>query len=161
MNPVRRQRLLLVLLLVAGVGIAAALALFALRENINHYFSPTQMANGEAPIGQKIRGGGIVVPGSVKRDPNGLTVVFKVTDGAAEVEVEYTGILPDLFKEDQGIVGTGKLDENRRFVADELLAKHDENYMPPEVQKAMDDAKPKSQTEAGKPAGQYEAKESN
>lgn len=140
MNPVRRQRLLLILLLVAGVGIAVALALFALKENINHYFSPAQMATGEAPVGQRIRGGGIVVPGTVKRDPNSLKATFRISDGDGEVEVEYTGILPDLFKEGQGIVGTGKLDKNRRFVAEELLAKHDENYMPPEVQKAIDKA---------------------
>ncbi len=140
MNPVRKQRLLLILLLVAGVGVAVALALFALKENINHYYSPAQIVSGEAPIGQKIRGGGVVVPGSLKRDPGGLKVTFKVSDGEGEVEVEYTGILPDLFREGQGIVGTGKLDKNRRFIAEELLAKHDENYMPPEVQNAIDKA---------------------
>jgi len=132
--------LLLILLLLAGVGLATTLALFALKENINHYFSPNQMANGEAPIGQRIRGGGIVVPGSLERNPNDLTVTFKMETGGAEVEVVYTGILPDLFREGQGIVGTGKLDNNRRFIADELLAKHDENYMPPEVQDAIDKA---------------------
>lgn len=140
MNPVRRQRLLLILLLLAGVGLATTLALFALQENINHYFSPNQMANGEAPIGQRIRGGGIVVPGSLARNSDDLTVTFKIETGGAEVEVMYTGILPDLFREGQGIVGTGKLDKNRRFMADELLAKHDENYMPPEVQDAIDKA---------------------
>ncbi len=140
MNPVRRQRLLLILLLLAGVGLATTLALFALKENINHYFSPNQIVNGEAPIGQRIRGGGIVVPGSLERNPDDLTVIFKIETGGAEVEVEYTGILPDLFQEGQGIVGTGKLDKNRRFIADELLAKHDENYMPPEVQDAIDKA---------------------
>lgn len=140
MNPVRRQRLLLILLLLAGVGLATTLALFALKENINHYFSPNQMANGEAPIGQRIRGGGIVVPGSLARNPDDLTVTFKMETGGTEVEVVYTGILPDLFREGQGIVGTGKLDKNRRFIADELLAKHDENYMPPEVQDAIDKA---------------------
>ena len=140
MNPVRRQRLLLILLLLAGVGLATTLALFALQENINHYFSPNQMANGEAPIGQRIRGGGIVVPGSLARNSDDLTVTFKIETGGAEVEVVYTGILPDLFREGQGIVGTGKLDKNRRFMVDELLAKHDENYMPPEVQDAIDKA---------------------
>lgn len=140
MNPVRRQRLLLILLLLAGVGLATTLALFALQKNINHYFSPNQMANGEAPIGQRIRGGGIVVPGSLARNSDDLTVTFKIETGGAEVEVVYTGILPDLFREGQGIVGTGKLDKNRRFMADELLAKHDENYMPPEVQDAIDKA---------------------
>ena len=138
MHTVRRQRLLLILLLVIGVGISASLALFALKENINHYFSPTKMVNGEAPIGQKMRGGGIVVPGSIKHDLNELTVIFKISDGSDEVEVEYTGILPDLFAEGQGIVGTGKLNEQRRFIAEELLAKHNENYMPTEVQRAID-----------------------
>ncbi|WP_051786207.1 cytochrome c maturation protein CcmE [Endozoicomonas numazuensis] len=165
MNPVRKQRLLLVLLLVAGVGIAVALALFALKENINHYFSPAQMASGEAPIGQKIRGGGVVVPGTVKRDPESLKVIFRVSDGDGDVEVEYTGILPDLFKEGQGIVGTGKLDESRRFVAEELLAKHDENYMPPEVQKAIDKAHgsksgDKSDKSYGTPSYQQESRQS-
>ena len=140
MNPVRRQRLLLILLLLAGVGLATTLALFALQKNINHYFSPNQMASGEAPIGQRIRGGGIVVPGSLARNSDDLTVTFKIETGGAEVEVVYNGILPDLFREGQGIVGTGKLDKNRRFMADELLAKHDENYMPPEVQDAIDKA---------------------
>ena len=98
------------------------------------------MANGEAPIGQRIRGGGIVVPGSLARNSDDLTVTFKIETGGAEVEVVYSGILPDLFREGQGIVGTGKLDKNRRFMADELLAKHDENYMPPEVQDAIDKA---------------------
>ena len=140
MNAVRRQRLILVILLVAGVGLAAALALFALKENINHYYSPSQIVAGEVPVGQKIRGGGIVVGGSVKRDPDSLKVYFRITDGVAEVDVEYEGILPDLFKEHQGVVGTGKVDEKGRFIADELLAKHDETYMPPEVQKALDEA---------------------
>ena len=140
MNAIRRQRLTLVSLLIMGVGLAVALVLFALSENINLFFSPSQMVSGEAPVGQTIRGGGVVVPGTVERDPTGLTVMFKITDGAGEVAVEYTGILPDLFREDQGIVGTGKLDENGRFVADELLAKHDENYTPAEVERALADA---------------------
>lgn len=140
MNPVRRQRLTLVSLLVLGVGLAVALMLFALSKNINLFFSPSQMVTGEAPVGQTIRGGGVVVPGTVQRDPSGLTVIFDITDGAGTVEVEYTGILPDLFREDQGIVGTGKLNEEGRFVADELLAKHDENYTPVEVERALADA---------------------
>ena len=140
MNAVRRQRLTLVSLLVLGVGLAVALVLFALSENMNLFFSPSQMVTGEAPVGQTIRGGGVVVPGTVKRDTSGLTVIFDITDGAGTVEVEYTGILPDLFKEDQGIVGTGQLDESGRFVAEELLAKHDENYTPVEVERALADA---------------------
>ena len=142
MNPVRRQRLILILLLVSGVGLAVTLMMLALKDNINHFFSPSQIVAGEAPQNTRFRAGGIVVPGSVKRDSKGLTVHFKITDGAAEVEVQYTGILPDLFREGQSVVGTGKLDDKRRFIADEILAKHDENYMPPEVQKALEDAAP-------------------
>ena len=146
MNPIRKQRLILVLLLLAGVGLAATLMLFALRENINHYYSPVDMQQGVAPYGQVIRGGGLVVPGSVKRDPESLKVEFEITDGAGTVKVQYEGILPDLFVEGSGVVGTGKLQLNGLFKAREILAKHDENYMPPEVQKAIDkvhaDSKP-------------------
>ena len=142
MNAVRKQRLILVLLLVFGVSIAVALALFALRENINHYFSPAQMARGETPVGQKIRGGGLVVPGSVVRDPNSLKVRFKITDGEGTADVVYEGILPDLFVEGSGIVAMGALQKDGTFLATEVLAKHDETYMPPEVQKAIDKAHP-------------------
>ena len=144
MNAVRKQRLTLVLLLVAGVGLAVALMLFALRENINHYFSPAQMAAGEAPIGQQMRGGGLVVPGSLQRDGQSLKVSFRISDGAGEVTVHYDGILPDLFVEGSGIVALGVLGRDGVFVASEVLAKHDENYMPPEVQKAIDEAHPGS-----------------
>ncbi|MFK0571056.1 cytochrome c maturation protein CcmE [Endozoicomonas sp.] len=142
MNAVRKQRLILVLLLLAGVGVAVTLMLFALRENINHYFSPAQMAAGEVPVGQRIRGGGLVVPGSVSRDQESLKVSFRISDGAGEVTVQYEGILPDLFVEGSGVVALGVLDGNGIFAASEVLAKHDENYMPPEVQKAIDDAHP-------------------
>lgn len=142
MNAVRKQRLILVLLLVAGVGLAVALMLFALRENINHYFSPAQMAAGEAPVGQKMRGGGLVLPGSLQRDGESLKVSFIISDGAGEVTVHYDGILPDLFVEGSGVVALGVLGRDGIFVASEVLAKHDENYMPPEVQKAIDDAHP-------------------
>lgn len=140
MNAMRKQRLILVVLLVAGVGIAVTLALFALRENINHYYSPLQIAQGEAPVGKKIRGGGLVVQGSFKRDPSSLKVTFIISDGAAQVNVYYDGILPDLFKEGQGIIALGQLNQQGDFVAEEILAKHDENYMPQEVQKAIDEA---------------------
>ncbi|WP_257295382.1 cytochrome c maturation protein CcmE [Endozoicomonas sp. YOMI1] len=142
MNAVRKQRLILVLLLLAGVGVAVALMLFALRENINHYFSPAQMAAGEAPVGQRMRGGGLVVPGSVERDTESLKVSFRITDGAGEVTVHYEGILPDLFVEGSGVVALGTLGDDGVFAATEVLAKHDENYMPPEVQKAIDEAHP-------------------
>ena len=150
MNAVRKQRLMLVLLLVFGVSIAVTLTLFALRENINHYFSPAQMAAGEAPIGQKVRGGGLVVPGSVVRDPKSLQVSFKITDGEGTITVTYDGILPDLFVEGSGIVAMGSMQEDGTFKATEVLAKHDENYMPPEVQNAIDKAHPGKPKTEGK-----------
>lgn len=142
MNPIRRQRLMLVFLLLAGVSLAVGLIMFALRENINHFYSPAQIVAGDVPSGARFRAGGIVVPGSVKRDDKGLTVHFWITDGGEQVEVEYTGILPDLFAEGQSVVGTGSLKDGLIFVADEILAKHDENYMPPEVQQALENAAP-------------------
>ncbi|WP_281648250.1 cytochrome c maturation protein CcmE [Parendozoicomonas sp. Alg238-R29] len=138
MKAVRKQRLMLLLFIACGVAIASGLALTALQENINLYFSPAQMQAGEAPAGSRIRGGGLVVPGSVKRADDSLKVSFQITDGGGIVTVHFDGILPDLFREGQGIVATGKLDEKGEFHADEVLAKHDENYMPPEVQDAID-----------------------
>jgi cytochrome c-type biogenesis protein CcmE len=111
----------------------------ALNENINLFYSPTQVAAGEAPRGHTFRLGGLVAEGSLKREANeGLTVNFEITDSAESITVAYTGILPDLFREGQGIVALGKLDNNGLFVADEVLAKHDENYMPPEVAEALE-----------------------
>ncbi|HXH02386.1 MAG TPA: cytochrome c maturation protein CcmE [Candidatus Competibacteraceae bacterium] len=133
MNPVRRKRLLLVLLLLGGMGTAVGLTLYALQQNINLFFSPSQIAAGEAPVGRSIRVGGLVENGSVQRDPQSLKVAFVLTDGAQRVRVEYEGILPDLFREGQGIVALGMLGDNGVVRADEVLAKHDENYMPPEV----------------------------
>ena len=150
MNAIRKQRLILVLLLVFGVSIAVALTLFALRENINHYFSPAQMVVGESPVGQTVRGGGLVVPGSVVRDPDSLQVRFKITDGAGTVEVIYEGILPDLFVEGSGVVAMGAMQKDGTFRAAEVLAKHDENYMPPEVQDAIDKAHPGKPQSEGK-----------
>ena len=140
MHPQRKQRLIVVLLIVFGTGIAVALASFALRENINLFYPPTEIAAGKAPVGKQIRAGGMVLVGSIKRDPNSLRVDFVVTDYDAKVPVVYTGILPDLFDEGQGVVASGKLDSYGVFQATEVLAKHDENYMPPEVQSALDAA---------------------
>ncbi|EAW31381.1 Cytochrome c-type biogenesis protein CcmE [marine gamma proteobacterium HTCC2143] len=140
MHPQRKQRLIVVLLIVFGTGIAVALASFALRENINLFYPPAEIAAGKAPVGKQIRAGGMVLVGSIKRDPNSLRVDFVVTDYDAKVPVVYTGILPDLFDEGQGVVASGKLDSNGIFQATEVLAKHDENYMPPEVQSALDAA---------------------
>jgi cytochrome c-type biogenesis protein CcmE len=139
-NPVRKKRLYIVLAIVAGVGVAVALALSALQQNINLFYTPTQIANGEAPHDTRIRAGGMVEKGSLKRSADSLDVEFVVTDFAKEVTVKYRGILPDLFREGQGIVALGKLDQNGVLTADEVLAKHDEKYMPPEVTKALKDS---------------------
>ena len=136
MTPRRRQRLVLVGLIVVGCTIATGLALLALRENINLFFSPSQIAEGTAPSNTTIRLGGMVVAGSVQRGAN-LGVTFVLTDLAEQVTVTYEGILPDLFREGQGIVTQGKLDSSGRFVAQQVLAKHDETYMPPEVNDAL------------------------
>ena len=137
MNPVRKKRLYIVLAILVGVGAAVALALSALQENINLFYTPTQIANGEAPQDTRIRAGGMVAKGSVKRSADSLDVEFVVTDFAKSVTIRDRGILPDLFREEQGIVALGKLDADGVLVADEVLAKHDENYMPPEVTKAL------------------------
>lgn len=129
----RQQRLVLVGVGILGVGAAAALALTALQSNISYYFTPSQVTAKEAPADRVIRVGGLVAKGSLKRADDGLTVVFDVTDLARTVQVSYTGILPDLFKEGQGTVAKGRLGPDGTFYADEVLAKHDEEYMPPEV----------------------------
>ena len=141
MKPKRRQRLVLVGLLVAGVGIAVSLALLALQDNINLFFSPSQVVAGEAPVGSPFRLGGMVVDGSVSRAGESLEIRFDLTDTANTVTVAYTGILPDLFREGQGIVAQGSVDDNGLFTATQVLAKHDETYMPPEVIDALDKAK--------------------
>ena len=140
MKPARKQRLALLLFVVFGAGAALGLALAALDQNINLYFSPAQMQSGAAPVGVPLRGGGLVVAGSVKRQPDSLKVTFEVTDGAGTVPVVYEGILPDLFREGQGIVATGTLDKTGVLHAEQVLAKHDETYMPPEVKEALDAA---------------------
>jgi cytochrome c-type biogenesis protein CcmE len=138
MHPVRKQRLIVVLLIVFGAALAVGLITFAMRENINLFYPPADIAAGKAPVGKNIRAGGMVREGSVKRDPNSLRVEFVVTDYKADVPVVYSGILPDLFAEGDGVVASGQLDENGVFQAAEVLAKHDENYMPPEVQHALE-----------------------
>lgn len=119
-----------------GCTIATGLALLALRENINLFFSPSQIVDGTAPSNTTIRLGGMVVAGSIQRGDN-LGVTFVLTDLAEQVTVAYEGILPDLFREGQGIVTQGKLDSTGRFLAAQVLAKHDETYMPPEVNDAL------------------------
>ncbi len=140
MNKQRQKRLILVLILIFGVGTAVTLGLQALNKNLLYFFSPTQVVAGEAPITRTFRLGGLVKKGSIKREKDGLTVHFQVTDGAKVIAISYTGILPDLFKEGQGIVAAGKLQSPGHFIAEEVLAKHDENYMPPEVADALEKA---------------------
>jgi len=138
MHPLRKQRLKWVLLIVAASSLAVGLMTFALRENINLFYTPIQIVDGEAPAGVRLRAGGMVVKGSVERGSDSLFVAFRVTDGAETIRIEYTGILPDLFAEGEAIVATGMLDDNRVLQASEVLAKHDETYMPPEVAEAME-----------------------
>ena len=136
MTP-RRQRMVLISLVVIGVAVSAGLALRAFQENLLFFFSPTQIAEGEAPDNRVFRVGGMVVEDSVEREPGSLTVSFVVTDYVNSLPVSYTGVLPDLFGENQGVVARGQLDGSGGFVAEEILAKHDENYMPPEVAEAL------------------------
>lgn len=145
MRPIRKRRLQLVILLLGGVGVTVAIALTALQQNLNLFYSPAQIVAGEVEQGVKIRAGGLVVPGSVSRDPNSLMAEFQVTDYKGYVTIKYNGILPDLFAEGQGIIAIGVLGENMVVTAEQVLAKHDEEYMPPELVKAIE--------EAGHPAG--------
>ncbi len=140
MHPKRKNRLILILFMVIGLGSAVGLLMYSLSQNIDLFMTPTQIANGEVRQGQTIRAGGLVVEGSVMRSDDGLKVSFAITDGAVNVTVEYEGILPDLFREGQGIVAMGKVDSRKVMIASEVLAKHDEEYMPPEVQYALDTA---------------------
>jgi cytochrome c-type biogenesis protein CcmE len=129
----RQKRLIFVGLAIVGVGAAATMALSALQSNIAYFFSPSQVMANEQPRDTVFRVGGLVVKNTLKRQPDGLTVRFDVTDNAATVPVSYTGILPDLFGEGQGVVAKGRMGPDGTFVAEEVLAKHDESYMPPEV----------------------------
>jgi cytochrome c-type biogenesis protein CcmE len=137
MKPARKKRLTLIVLMVAGIAVGLFFALQSLNQNIMFFFTPTEVADGKAPQGRLFRMGGMVVTGSVSRPGEGLTVHFDLTDNESKVTVMYTGILPDLFREGQGIIANGRLDKDGAFVAQEVLAKHDENYMPPEVAEAM------------------------
>lgn len=137
MKPARKKRLTLIGLMVAGIAVGLYFALQSLNQNIVFFFTPTEVAEGKAPQGRLFRMGGMVVNGSVSRPGEGLTVHFDLTDNERQVTVMYTGILPDLFREGQGIIANGQLDKDGAFVAQQVLAKHDENYMPPEVAEAM------------------------
>lgn len=147
MKP-RRKRLLWVLAGVALVGLAVTLVLRALDANVMFFYSPSQIHAGEAPQGAAFRIGGLVEVGSLQRSADGLQVQFMVTDEVQRVPVRYQGLLPDLFREGKGVVASGKLQANGVFEASEVLAKHDENYMPPEAAKALEDA---ARTSKGQP----------
>ena len=150
MHPMRKQRLQIVVLIVATSTIAAGLIIYMLGQNANYFYTPSQVLSGEAPEGIFIRAGGMVVEGSVRRDPDSLAVDFDVTDGRATLGIRYTGILPDLFAENEAAIAAGKLDQYRVLQASEVLAKHDEKYTPPEVAEAMNaayDAKQKRKSE--------------
>jgi cytochrome c-type biogenesis protein CcmE len=123
--------------IVIGVGAATAVALQAFQENIMYFYSPSQISDGEAPRGRAFRLGGLVTTGSLQRVPGSIEINFVVTDNAQSIPVKYSGLLPDLFREGQGVIAHGKLDDNGVFLADEVLAKHDENYMPPEVAESL------------------------
>ena len=134
MRPNRRQRLALVLFLLFGSGLTIGAVLFALQENIDLFYEPQKVMGGEAPIAKRIRAGGMVEEGSLVYEPEGLGVSFVLSDlRGSRFEVRYKGLLPGLFREGQGILVVGQLDANRVFYAKEVLAKHDENYMPPEL----------------------------
>jgi cytochrome c-type biogenesis protein CcmE len=133
----RRKRLLAVLAIVVGVGAATTLAMLAFQDNLLYFYSPSQVTAGEAPQQRTFRLGGMVTQGSVQRTAGSLQVQFVVTDFRQSIPVRYEGLLPDLFREGQGVIAHGRLGTNGEFVADEVLAKHDENYMPPEVAESL------------------------
>lgn len=148
MNPVRKQRLQLLIFFALVLAVAAGLVLYALRQNISLFYTPTQVALGDVTGKRAIRLGGMVVKGSIVRVPGDMSVRFALTDFNKTVYVNYHGILPDLFREEQGIVAFGSVTANGDFNATEVLAKHDANYMPPEVKEALSKSKKSGKREA-------------
>jgi cytochrome c-type biogenesis protein CcmE len=140
MTPTRKRRLIAVIVIIIGVGTAAVVAIKALNENMLFFVSPTDVEEQSLPAGKRFRLGGLVTGGSLSRASDSLAMTFTVTDGANSVDVRYDGILPDLFREGQGIIAIGELTSAGHFEASEVLAKHDENYMPPEVADALEKA---------------------
>ena len=141
----RHKKLILIGVAVIGLGVVATLVLNAFRSNLVFFFTPTQVVKGEAPLDRAFRIGGLVESGSLRREPDGVTAHFRVTDKAQTIPVTYKGLLPDLFKEGKGVVAQGRLN-NSVFVADQVLAKHDENYMPPEAASALEKAQKTQKT---------------
>lgn len=137
MHPIRKQRLQIVIFIVIAASIATGLVVYALKDNLNLFFTPSQIKAGEAPIGIVIRAGGMVEAGSIARQVDELETQFVVTDFTHSIVVSYRGILPALFAEKEGVVVKGKLNKDGRFIASEVLAKHDENYMPPELKDVL------------------------
>jgi cytochrome c-type biogenesis protein CcmE len=132
MHPARKKRLGLIILGLSALALVSGLILYALRQNINFFYAPTQIANHEAPLNHPIKVGGLVVSGSVQRGKD-LDIRFDISDNAHSLHISYSGILPNLFRENQGVIAVGKLTDPQHFHATQILAKHDENYMPPEV----------------------------
>lgn len=149
MTPTRKRRLTAVLLIIFGVGLSATVAFNALQENMLFFVSPSDVGEQSMPVGKRFRLGGLVALDSVARAADSLAVKFVVTDGLASIDVRFDGILPDLFREGQGIIAIGELMTDGHFEASEVLAKHDENYMPPEVADALERAGHPSQTGTG------------
>ncbi len=141
MNEIRRRRLIALSIGLIGLAAASAFVIYALRENMEHFVSPSDIALGKAPAGHRFRLGGVVLEGSVRRSPSSLDVDFVVTDRFKDIPVRFNGILPDLFREGQSVVATGTLEGQTQFKAESVLAKHDENYMPAEVAEAIAKAK--------------------
>lgn len=137
MHPVRRRKLLIILAVLLLLTLACGFVLYALRQNISLFYTPTQIVQGKAPKQHRIRVGGMVVKDSILRNANGLDVTFKLSDFAETIQVTYHGILPDLFRDEQGVVVQGMIGADTIFHATEVLAKHDENYMPPEVKASL------------------------
>lgn len=138
MTPTRKRRLIAAILILAGVGVASTIAFYSLQQNLLYFQSPTEVAEQAMPAGRQFRLGGLVKTGSVERSEDGLEMQFTITDGREEMNVHYVGILPDLFREGKGVIARGALNESGLFQASEVLAKHDENYMPPEVADALE-----------------------
>ncbi len=147
MHPSRKKRLYIIIFILAGVSLATALALYALKQNINLYYTPSQVVAGKVPQGHTFRIGGIVEKGSVHHAKKGLEMSFRLTDTVHDIKVEYKGVLPDLFRVGQGIVAQGKLNTKGVLIADQILAKHGADYMPPPVKQAIKAAKAKYEHE--------------
>ena len=140
MTPTRKKRRAIVRLIVLGVGTATAIAITAMNDSMLYFVSPSDVQAQEIPIDRRIRLGGLVANGSIQRASDSLAVAFGVTDGQHQVPVEFTGLRPDLFREGEGVIAHGRFDAQGVFQADEILARHDETYMPPEVQRALEEA---------------------